>query len=84
MDPADAIRRFRAGHAAAGERQRALLQADGAGPAQAVAEAQDALRAMMELGLFPGPRDAVAERGVDEVRARWARIQRRARAATTG
>lgn len=81
IDPTEAIRRFRAGHEAAAHRQRELERSTGARPEQAVREAQDALQAMIEMGLFPCPRDAVSQRGIDLVRARWARIQSHARAA---
>jgi hypothetical protein len=79
-----ALMRFRRGHAAAAERQRELVREEGPDPEQAVAESLAALNALADMGLWPGPRDAVSERAVLEVRRRWACIQRRARAAPRG
>ena len=62
------------------ERQRALRAAEGPRPAQAVAECLSILNALEAMGRWPGPRDPVNEHGVQEVRGRWARIQRRSRA----
>jgi hypothetical protein len=78
--PSPAVIRWRKGQAAAAERQRELLHAEGPRPEQAVAESLAALNALTEMGLWPGPRDPASERAVSEVRSRWARIQRRARA----
>ena len=72
--------RWRKGQAAAAARQRELLRMEGPRPEQAVAESLAALNALADMGLWPGPRDLVSERAVVEVRSRWARIQRRARA----
>jgi hypothetical protein len=76
------VLRWRKGQDAAATRQRELLRQEGARPEQAIAEALAALEALAAMGLWPGPRDPVSERGVSEVRRRWARIQRNARAAT--
>jgi hypothetical protein len=77
----ETIRRMRRGHAAAALRQRRLERDEGPRPEQAVAEALAAASALAEMGLFPGPRDPDSERSVDEVRRRWAQIERRAREA---
>ena len=84
LDERALVLRWRQGQSAAAEKQRELMRAEGPNPAQAVAEALDALDALDEAGLWPGPRDAVSERGVLEVRARWVRIQTNARAARQG
>lgn len=73
------IARMRRGHAAAAEMQRVLAAREGPQPELAVAEALSALDALHTMGFWPGPRDPVSERGVEEVRARWLRIERRAR-----
>lgn len=78
---ANPVARMRRGHAAAAARQRELSREEGPRPEQAVAEALSALAALEAMGMWPGPRDPVSERGVAAVRDRWARIQRRARAA---
>jgi hypothetical protein len=78
------VKRWRRGQAAAEERQLRLLVEEGAQPALAVAESLAALNALADMGLWPGPRDPACEREVSEVRARWARIQRRARRARRG
>lgn len=62
------------------ERQRALRAAEGPRPAQAVAECLSILNALEAMGRWPGPSDPISEQGVQEVRERWTRIQRRARA----
>lgn len=62
------------------ELQRSLRAAEGPRPAQAVAECLSALNALEAMGRWPGPSDPVSEQGVQAVRERWARIQRRARA----
>jgi hypothetical protein len=73
------IARMRRGQAAAARRRRELERIEGPQPMQAVAEALSAARALAAIGLWPGPRDPVSERSVEEVRRRWARIERRAR-----
>jgi hypothetical protein len=78
------ILRMRRGQQAAAERQRELLRAEGAQPEQAVTEALAAAAALVSEGKWPAPRDPVSERGVEEVRRRWAHIEHRARAARTG
>jgi hypothetical protein len=65
---------------AAEERQRQLRAAEGPRSAQAVAECLSALSALDAMGMWPGELDPISERQVDEVRRRWARIQRKARA----
>jgi len=75
------VRRWRRGQVAAAERQRELLRAEGPQPERAVAEAIAALEALAAMGVWPGARDPVSERAVEEVRRRWARIERNARAA---
>jgi hypothetical protein len=80
LDEGERIRRWRRGMQAAEKRQRALRAAEGPRPAQAVAECLSALNALEAMGRWPGPRDPVNEQNVQEVRDRWARIQRRARA----
>jgi hypothetical protein len=78
-DQAALVMRWRLGHAAAAERQRRLLAEEGPRPAQAVAESLAALNALEAMGLWPGPRDEIAERGVEQVRRRWAKVQKRAK-----
>src|SRR5262249_39649869 len=80
LDEGQRIRRWRQGMQAAEERQRDLRAAEGPRPAQAVAELFSVLSALEAMGRWPGPSDPVAEERVQEVRERWARIQRRARA----
>lgn len=75
------VLRWRKGQEAGAARQRELLREEGPRPEQSIAEALDALDALAAMGLWPGPRDPVSERGVQEVRRRWALIQRNARAA---
>lgn len=81
MDSTDkaALQRMRGGHAAAERRARSLRAAEGPDPDAAVREALAALESLARMGHWPGPRDPASERQVAEVRARWARIQRRAR-----
>lgn len=78
--PKRAVRRWLAGQQAAARVQRALQAAEGPRPARAVAHALSALSALEAMGRWPAPRDPVTERSIQEVRRRWARIQRRARA----
>lgn len=73
------MKRWRLGQAAAAERQRRLLAEEGPRPTQAVAECLAALSALKAMGLWPGPRDPIAERAVEQVRRRWAKVQKRAR-----
>lgn len=75
---------MRRGHAAAAARSRELARVEGPRPEQAVAEAIAASEALAEMGVWPGPRDPVSERAVEEVRRRWARIQRHARQTAQG
>src|SRR4051794_34277892 len=75
-----AVRRWLAGHAAAARAQRSLQAAEGPRPDRAVRQLLSALSALETMGRWPAPRDPVSERAVDQVRERWARIQRRARA----
>jgi hypothetical protein len=70
---------MRRGHAAAAAKKRQLDQEEGPRPHQAMAEALSALNALAEMGLWPAPRDPAAERAIEEVRRRWARIGKRAR-----
>lgn len=81
MDERAKIAKFRRGQEVAASRKLQLARAEGPRPEQAIAEALDALDALADMGLWPGPRDAVSERAVEEVRRRWARIQTHARAA---
>jgi hypothetical protein len=78
-DEAALVKRWRLGHAVAAERQRRLLAEEGPRPTQAVAESLAALNALESMGLWPGPRDEIAERGVEQVRRRWAKVQKRAK-----
>jgi hypothetical protein len=77
------IRRWLAGQRAAARLQRVLQAAEGPRPARAVAHSLSALSALEAMGRWPGPRDPVSERAVDEVRRRWARIQHHARRTRT-
>jgi hypothetical protein len=65
----------------AAQRQRSLLAEQGPQPEQAIAESLSALNAMDTMGMWPAPRDPVAELGIQQVRHRWARVQRRAKQA---
>lgn len=78
-DEAALVKRWRLGHAVAADRQRRLLAEEGPRSAQAVAESLAALNALEAMGLWPGPRDEIAERGVEQVRHRWAKVQKRAK-----
>jgi hypothetical protein len=80
LDEGERIRRWRRGMQAGEELQRRLRAAEGPRPAQAVAELFSVLNALEAMGRWPGPNDPVSEQGVQEVRERWARIQRRSRA----
>lgn len=80
LDEGVRVRRWRRGMQAAKEFERSLRAAEGPRPAQAVAELLSVLNALEAMGRWPGPRDPVSEQRVQEVRERWARIQRRARA----
>ena len=80
-DEALEVRRWRRGQAAAERRQRELTLLEGCQPSRAVAESLAALDALAAMGLWPGPRDPAAEHEVEQVRRRWARIQRRAKRA---
>lgn len=75
-----AIKAWRRGHEAANQRRVELLIEEGPAPERAVAEGLSALEALALAGEWPGPRDAMSERSVEEVRARWVRIERRAQA----
>jgi hypothetical protein len=77
------VKRFLEGHRAAEERQRELVEERGAIPAQAVAECLDALAAMEQMGVWPGPRDPVAEREVWRVRSLWSKVKREYRSGGT-
>jgi len=79
LDEAAKLRRWKRGHALAAQRQRQLRAHTGAQPAQAVAESLSALNAMESMAIWPAPRDAFSERGIEEVRRRWARVQRHAK-----
>ena len=83
MGERQAVLAWRAGQRAAERRQRELMREEGARPERAVAESLAALNALDEMGLWPGPRDPASEEAIERVRRRWARIQRRARAART-
>ena len=78
-DEAAAVRRWRRGQAVAASRQQELSLLEGSQPERAIAESMAALNALAEMGLWPGPRDPGSESEVEEVRRRWARIQRRAK-----
>jgi hypothetical protein len=80
-DERAAVKRWLAGQRASALLQHCLQAAEGPRPARAVAQSLSALSALEAMGRWPGPRDAVSERAVEEVRRRWARIQQRARAA---
>ncbi len=83
-DTTASVRRFLAGHRAAEERQRRLVEERGPLPAQAVAECLDVLAALERNGSWPGPRDAVQEQDVRRVRALWARVKREYRSGKKG
>lgn len=81
QDERSAVRQWLAGQRAAADAQRTLQAAEGPRPARAVAQSIAALESLAAMGRWPAPRDPWSERGVEEVRARWVRIQRRAREA---
>ena len=83
MGERQAVLAWRAGQGEAERRRRELMREEGARPEQAVAESLAALNALADMGLWPGPRDPASEEAIERVRRRWARIQRRARAART-
>jgi hypothetical protein len=83
LEEAAAIRRWKRGHARSAQRQRSLLAHAGAQPALAVAESLSALNALDAMGMWPAPRDAISEQGIQLVRRRWARVQQRAKQART-
>jgi hypothetical protein len=80
-DEQAAVRRWLAGQRASARMQRTLQSAEGPRPARAVAQSLSALSALETMGRWPGPRDVVSERAIEEVRRRWVRIQQRARGA---
>jgi len=79
QDERAAVRRWLTGLRASATAQHALQSAEGPRPARAVLQSLSALSALSAMGRWPGPRDSVSEQAVNEVRARWVRIQRRAR-----
>ncbi len=48
-------------------------------PELSVSESLAAINAAYDMGLWPGPRDLIAESAIDRVRSRWAQVQNRAR-----
>ena len=80
-DERTVVKRWLAGQRASARMQRELQAAEGPRPARAVAQSLSALSALETMGRWPGPRDAVSERAIEEVRRHWARIQWRARTA---
>jgi hypothetical protein len=80
-DTRESVQRWRRGQVAAARLQRELAAAEGPRPEQSIAEALSALDALAAMGLWPGPRDPIAERAVEHVRQRWTRIETRARLA---
>lgn len=83
LDEAAALRRRKRGYEKATKRQHSLLAAEGAQPTLAVAESLSALNALEAMGMWPAPRDASSEQGIQQVRRRWARVQHRAQQART-
>jgi len=81
QDERAAVLRWLAGQRASARLQRALQAAEGPQPERAVAQSLSALSALEAMGRWPGPRDALSQRAVEEVRRRWVRIQNRARGA---
>ena len=76
-----AVQRWLAGQRASARLQRTLQAVEGPQPERAVAQSLSALSALEVMGRWPGPRDVVSERAIQEVRRRWVRIQNRARGA---
>ncbi len=83
LEEAARVRRWTRGHERAAHRQRSLLVEKGPDPRQSVAESLSALNAMDAMGMWPTPRDPISERAVQQVRRRWAQVQRRAKQAWT-
>lgn len=79
---ADAIRAMREGHARAAERILAERRVEGPQPELAAAECFAALDALMRRRSLARPARPLSEQGVADVRARWAKIGHRARAAS--
>lgn len=79
LDEGERIRRWRRGMRAGQELQRRLRAGEGPKPARAVAQLLSTLSALEVTGAWPGPRDPLSEQRVQEVRERWAQIQRHAR-----
>jgi hypothetical protein len=77
---AERIKRWRQGQIAAARRQLELSASEGPNPAQAVAEALSAFELVTRGKRQPSQRDPISERDVTEVRRRWARIQKLAKA----
>lgn len=68
-----------AGHRAAELRANELRAAEGAMPERSVRESLAAINAAYDMGLWPGPRDLFSEATIDDVRRRWAQVQKRAK-----
>ena len=82
-DTSAAVKRFLAGHRAAAERQRRLIERRGSLPEQAVRECLDVLAALEESG-WPSSGDPVQVRDVRRVRALWATVKREYRSGAKG
>lgn len=68
------------GHVAAAEMQKRLLAAEGPREETSFEDAIALITVVDELHGWPGQRSRLGERGVEEVRRRWAKIQRHYRA----
>jgi hypothetical protein len=76
----EAVKKMLRGHAAAAEMQKRLLAAEGPRAETSFAEAAALIDVLEDLHGWPGERSTLADRGVQEVRRRWAKIQKHYRA----
>jgi len=79
----EAVKKMLRGFALAAQRQDELLASEGPQPEIAIAHFFSALNALKDMGRWPAPRDSVSADGIEEVRRRWAKVQRRCRAKRT-
>lgn len=78
------LARRRRGHERAAERQLQIVAERGPQPELAIRVLLSTLDSLARMGVWPAPRDEVAARAEAEVRRRWARIGKRAKAARKG
>jgi hypothetical protein len=76
----EAVKKMLRGHAAAAEMKKRILVAEGPRAETSVADALELMALVDQLHGWPGERSTLEERGIEEVRQRWAKIQRHYRA----